>query len=113
ETEERLEPAAEARAHLADALGDRADPSPLRGIEMQDAIGLRVAQRAQDDRLGLQRPRHRTIFSVPGNPRSSAPGIAPSSASPETHDRPPPASHHLHVHGHRTILSVPGSHYTF
>ena len=50
---ERLEPRAEARLRLADALRDRADPAALGGVEVQDPVGLREAHRAEDDRLGL------------------------------------------------------------
>ncbi len=48
--EERLQAPAEAAARAPHALGDRADaPAPGR-VEVQDAIGLAVAQRAQHDR---------------------------------------------------------------
>ena len=53
---ERLEPGAETRLRLADALGDRADAAAIGGVEMKDPIGLREAHRAQDDRLRLVRP---------------------------------------------------------
>ena len=51
--QERLEPAAEAAAGAPHALRDRADPPARRRVEVQDPIGLAVAQRAQHDRLGL------------------------------------------------------------
>ena len=51
EAEERLEPAAEAAARAPHALGDRADPAAVRGVEVQDPVGLAVADRAQHDRL--------------------------------------------------------------
>ena len=60
EAEERLEPAAEAAARAAHALGDRAHLAALRGIQVQDAVGLAVAQRAQDDALDLHRAGHDT-----------------------------------------------------
>jgi glutaredoxin 3 len=59
EAEERLQPAAEARLGAADALGDRAHPPAVRGIEVEDPVGLAVAHGAQDDALGLQRARQR------------------------------------------------------
>ena len=56
---ERLEPRAEARLRLPDALRDRADPPAVARVEMQDPVGLGEAQRAEDDRLGLVRAAHR------------------------------------------------------
>ena len=50
---ERLEPRAEARLRLAHALRDRADPAPVERVQVEDAVGLREAERPQDDRLGL------------------------------------------------------------
>ena len=61
--EARLEPAAEARLRPAHALGDRAQAPALRGVEVQDAVGLAVAHRPQHDRLGLQAPRHGVPFA--------------------------------------------------
>ena len=50
---ERLEPRSDARARAPHALGDGAD-APARGrVEVQDAVGLAQAQRAQHHRLGL------------------------------------------------------------
>src|SRR4051794_13015769 len=60
EAEERLQPSAEARLGAPDALGDRAHPATLWGIEMEDPVGLAVAHGAQDDALGLQRACQRT-----------------------------------------------------
>ena len=59
EPEERLQPAAEARARAAHALGDRADSAAIRGIEVQDAVGLSVAEAAEDDALRSLRNRPR------------------------------------------------------
>src|SRR5207244_5268376 len=53
QAEERLEPAAEAAARAPDALRDRADAPASGRIQVQDAIGLAVADRAQHDRLRL------------------------------------------------------------
>ena len=50
---ERLEPGAEARLRLADALGDRADPAAIERVEVEHTVGLAEAERAQHDRLGL------------------------------------------------------------
>src|SRR5205807_1087886 len=55
---ERLEPPAEARAHAPGALGDRPEPPAVLAVEVQDAIGLAVTDRAQDDRFGLERRGH-------------------------------------------------------
>ena len=49
EPEERLEPAAEARARLAHAFGDRAQAAPGRGIQVEDPVRFAVAERAKDD----------------------------------------------------------------
>ena len=56
--EERLQAPAEAAARAAHALGDRAHPPARRRVQVQDAIGLAVAHRAQHDRLGLDRSGH-------------------------------------------------------
>ena len=61
--EERLQPPAEAAARATHPLGDRAHPSPLGRVQVQDAVGLAVAQRAQHDRLGLDRSGHRSFES--------------------------------------------------
>ena len=55
EPEERLQAAAEARLRPPRALRDRPHPPPLRRVEVEDAVGLAVADAAQDDRLRLQR----------------------------------------------------------
>ncbi len=55
DAEERLQAPAEAAARAPHALGDRAELAAMRGVEVQDAVGLAVAHRAQDDRLRLQR----------------------------------------------------------
>jgi hypothetical protein len=53
---ERLETGSEARLRLADALGDRADSSFCERVEVEDAVGLSEANRAEDDGLGFRRP---------------------------------------------------------
>ena len=60
----RLQPRAEAAAGATRALGDRAQPPVIGRVQMQDPIGLAVADRTQDDRVGPQRAGHRV-------PRSS------------------------------------------
>ena len=55
---EGLESASEARFRLACALRDRAGAAPLEREEMEHTIGLAVANRPQDDGLGLPRARH-------------------------------------------------------
>ena len=64
EAEERLQPAAEARARAAHALGDRADSAAIRGIEVQDAVGLAVAEAAEDDAFGLYGSGHAIFCEV-------------------------------------------------
>ncbi len=54
--EERLEPRPEAAPRASRALRDRAQAAVGGRVEMKDPIGLAVADRAQHDRLGLQRP---------------------------------------------------------
>ena len=53
QAEERLQAPPEAAARAAHALGDRAHPPPMGRVQVQDAVGLAVAHRAQHDRLGL------------------------------------------------------------
>ena len=53
EAEERLQAAAEARLRFARPLGDRPEAAPRRRVEVEDAVGLAVADAAQDDRLRL------------------------------------------------------------
>ncbi len=55
---ERLESAPEAGFRLACALRDRSGAAPLEREEMEHAVGLAVANRPQDDGLGLPRARH-------------------------------------------------------
>ena len=65
--EERLEPGPEAAASPPSALRDRAQAAVVGRVEVQDPIGLAVADRAQHDRLGLQRPGHpftRSLYFV-------------------------------------------------
>ena len=64
EAEERLQPAAEARARAAHALGDRADSAAIRGIEVQDAVGFSVAEAAEDDAFGLYGTGHAIFCEV-------------------------------------------------
>ena len=55
---ERLEPAAEARLHPPHALRDGAHAAAVGRVEVQHAIGLAVADRAQHDRFCLKRAGH-------------------------------------------------------
>src|SRR5262249_24386001 len=56
---ERLQPSAELRSRLADTLGEGTYPAPVECVEVQHAVGLTEAKRAQDHGLGLVRaPRH-------------------------------------------------------
>ena len=55
---ERLETPPEARFRLACAFRDRSGAAPLEREEMEHAVGLAVANRPQDDGLGLPRARH-------------------------------------------------------
>ena len=50
---ERLEPRAEARRRLPDALRDRTHAAAVEGVQVEDAIGLAEPDRAQHDRLRL------------------------------------------------------------
>ena len=61
---ERLEPATDARFRPADALGDRPDPAPVGGVQMEDPVGLRVTDRAQHDGPGLVRAAHAAQSSL-------------------------------------------------
>ncbi len=61
--EERLEPGPEAASRTPHALCDRADPAAIGGVQMDDPIGLAVADRAQHNRLRLQRAGHRFLPS--------------------------------------------------
>ena len=63
EPEERLEAPAEARLGAPHALRDRAHPPAIRGIEVQDPVGLAVADAAQHDRLRLQGAGHRRYYT--------------------------------------------------
>ena len=54
--QEGLEPGAEAAAGATRTLGDRAQPPVIGRVQVEDPIGLAVADRAQHDRLGLQGP---------------------------------------------------------
>ena len=58
DVEERLQPGPEAAARAPRALGDRAEPAVRGRVQVQDPVGLAVADRAQHDRLGLQRSGH-------------------------------------------------------
>ena len=67
EAEERLQPPAEPRLRSPRPLGDRADPPARRGVEVDDAIRLAVADAAEHDRLGLEIPGHGPL-NVAGQP---------------------------------------------
>ena len=63
---ERLQPRAEARLRLAHALGYRAHPPALQGVEVEDAVRLGKANRAQNDSLGLEGSGHgASLAAVP------------------------------------------------
>ena len=56
---------AEAALRAAHSLGDGAVATAIPGIDVQDPIGLPVAERPQDDALGLDRTRHvRPLYFV-------------------------------------------------
>src|SRR5947208_3120495 len=61
---EWLQPPPEARGRPAHALGDRADPPAIGGVQVQDPVGLRVADRAQHDRLGLVGSAHQPSLDL-------------------------------------------------
>src|ERR671928_2226306 len=52
---ERLEPCTETRLRPPDPLRHRADAAALERVEVEHAVGLAEAERAQDDRFGLVR----------------------------------------------------------
>ncbi len=54
QAEERLQTSPEPASGPPHALGDRAQPAPMEGVHVQDAVGLPVSHRAQHHRLGLQ-----------------------------------------------------------
>ena len=58
EAEERLQAPAEPAARPPHALRDRADPAAARRVEVQDAVGLSVADRAEHYGFGFARPGH-------------------------------------------------------
>ncbi len=58
QAKEGLEASPEAAARAAHALGDRAHAPAIGRVQVKDAVGLRVAHRAQHYRLGLDRSRH-------------------------------------------------------
>jgi glutaredoxin 3 len=53
--EEGFEPGSEAAASAPHTLGDRADATVVRRVQMQDPVGFAVADRAQDNCFGFQR----------------------------------------------------------
>src|SRR6185437_6487232 len=72
---ERLEACAEPRFRLADPFCHRADSSTLERIEVEDAVGLAQAERAEHDRLGLVRAAgHDSASLVPRVEGTFAPG---------------------------------------
>jgi hypothetical protein len=74
---ERLETCAEAGLRLPDALRDGTNPTAIKGVQVEHAIRLAEAKRAQDDGLGLigTSPRHglfsleRALARTSGRPR--------------------------------------------
>jgi hypothetical protein len=55
---ERLEAPAEPRLHAPNSLGNGADTTPIGRVQMEHAIGLAIANRAQNDRFCLKRAGH-------------------------------------------------------
>ena len=86
EPEERLQPPAEPRLRPPRPLRDRPDLPPRRGVEVDDAIGLAVADAAQDDRLGLERSR-RTPLSMPDRARRMRASVSRRSDRDRVADR--------------------------
>src|SRR2546421_1683158 len=73
DVEERLQSRAEPAPGAAHALGDRADPSVMRRVQMEDPVGLAVADRAQDNRFGLQQAGQDALIDRPRvRPRTEA-----------------------------------------
>jgi hypothetical protein len=64
DAKERFEPGAEAAPGAADPLRDRAQAAVARCVQVEDSIGFAVADRAQDDRLGLQWRGHRGYLTA-------------------------------------------------
>ena len=92
---ERLQARTETRLRLAHSFGDRADPPLLGRIHVEDAVCFAEPERAQDDRLSLDRASHRASVGSEGAspPRSHSrrhptngwqpgtkPGAAPADA---------------------------------
>src|SRR2546428_327092 len=73
EPEERLEAAAEARARTPSPLGDGAHAAVLARVQVQYAVRLAQADRAQHDRLCLVGTRHRLAKHATSTPRPFLP----------------------------------------
>src|SRR5689334_21143884 len=58
DVQEGLEPGPETTARPTGSAGDRPEPTVLRRIQVQNAIGLHVTYGSEHDRLGLQSSRH-------------------------------------------------------
>jgi hypothetical protein len=58
DAQKRFQASSEATARPAGALGDRRPATVLEGVDVQDPVGLAIADRSQHDRLVTQRPRH-------------------------------------------------------
>ena len=74
--EERLQAPAEAAARAAHALGDRAHAPAAGRVQVQDAVGLAVAHRAQHHSLRLDRSAHDQLSL------GSPPALAARAAKP-------------------------------
>ena len=85
---ERLEPGAEARLRLADALRDRPDPAAALGVEVEDPVGLGEAHRPQHDRLRLVGlPGHGpSVEAAPGYPCADVLRYTRSGEDSDVHD---------------------------
>src|SRR6185437_5138429 len=77
--EERLEPSPEPAAGPAHSLGDRGQAPVARRVQMEDPIRLAVADRAQHDSLGPQRPGH--VLRAPRGLLISARATGPGGAA--------------------------------
>ena len=93
---ERLEPRAEARLRLADALRHRAHAAAVERVQVEDAIGLAVAERPEHDGLRLVGPPH-PLKSRRGGVDSSSPTTCKATLTarrrfgyPRPHDNPSP-----------------------
>jgi glutaredoxin 3 len=61
---ERLEPAAETRLHTPHSLGNSTHAAAIDGVKMQHAIGLAIANRAQNNGFSLERAGHYRAYTL-------------------------------------------------